>query len=319
MSATVQDLRDRLEARDLHEFLKLYDAERIRFLGQPGLGQCTQRILPPILREMFSSNRVTAACVIQLWQLVRNGHLLMVEPDLLQAINDRIDSALAEEGGTAVLPAQKLHTYAATPEEPAPAPAARGKVAGPAIAMKRIVIASAYIVGTVGMSDAFTFKKSLCASSQEMEFLKAVRQYFPGFRAYPNQPLRNFIDLNAMGAFADDELRRFCWSSLVDVLLCTEDEDPVAGIELDSLHHDREDAQERDMLKNRLFQLAGVPLVRIRADDTSNVRAEDFYDLLVANADLLNALRPRRLRPRRNHDVLVPADVQVRKYSSATA
>lgn len=319
MSSTVQDLRGLLEARDLPGFLKLYEAERIRFLGQPGLWQCTQRILPTILRELFSASRAPAECVVHLWRMVRSGHLLMVDTDVLEAINARIDQALTELEGPTAMPAQKLHTYEEAIAEPAPPPAVRSQAAEPAVAMRRIVIGSAYAMGVVSMSDAFNFKKNLCASSQELEFLKAVRQFFPGFRAYPNLPLRNFIDLDALGTFADDEMRRFCWSSQVDVLLCTEDEDPVAGIELDSLHHDNGDAQERDALKNRLFQLAGVPLVRIRADDTSNVRAEDFYDLLVAEKDTLEALRPRRLRPRRNHDMLVPAEVQVRKYAGAAA
>ena len=101
--------------------------------------------------------------------------------------------------------------------------------------MKRIVIGSSYKMGFMDMSDAFNFKKNLCASSQELEFLKAVRQFFPNLHAYPNLPLRNFINLESMGVLADDSMRRFCWGSQVDVLLCTEDEDPVAGIELDSI------------------------------------------------------------------------------------
>lgn len=185
--------------------------------------------------------------------------------------------------------------------------------------MKRIVIASAYQMGRMDASDAFSFKKNLCASSQEGEFLRAVRQFFPSLRAYPNLPLRNFIDLDALGPLADESMRRYCWGSQVDVLLCTEDEDPVAGIELDSVHHDNEATQERDMLKNRLFKLAAIPLIRIRPANTANARAEDFYDLLMAEADSLDALRPRRLRPRRNHDMLVPAETYVRRFDGVAA
>jgi hypothetical protein len=90
---------------------------------------------------------------------------------------------------------------------------------------------------------------------------------------------------------------------------CTTDEDPVMGIELDSVHHDSDEVGERDGLKNLLFKLAGLPLVRIRAADTKAVRAEDFYDLLMAESNTLDTLRPRRLRPRRTHDFLVPAEV----------
>ncbi|WP_413912569.1 DUF2726 domain-containing protein [Candidatus Skiveiella danica] len=90
----------------------------------------------------------------------------------------------------------------------------------------------------------------------------------------------------------------------------------VACFELDSALHDDDDVRERDQLKDELFALAAIPLLRVRADDTANVRAEDFYDLLVADSETLDRLRPRRLRPRRNHDMLVPAEVQVRRSAA---
>lgn len=139
--------------------------------------------------------------------------------------------------------------------------------------------------------------------------MRAVRRYFPSLQAYPNQPLRNFIDIDKLEATVPLRARTYAWSAQVDVLLCTADEDPVMGIELDSVHHDSDEVVERDGLKNLLFKLAGLPLVRIRAADTPAVRAEDFYDLLMAESATLDTLRPRRLRPRRTHDFLVPAEV----------
>ena len=102
-------------------------------------------------------------------------------------------------------------------------------------------------------------------------------------------------------------------------MLCTIDEDPIAGIELDSVHHDTEEAIERDELKNTIFQLAGLPLVRIRPSDEKAVRAEDFYDLLVSDSDRLDRLRPRRLRPRRTHDFPVPAESYSRGTTASRA
>lgn len=125
---------------------------------------------------------------------------------------------------------------------------------------------------------------------------------------YPNLPLRNFIDIDKLEGTEPLRARGCAWSAQVDVLLCTVDEDPIAGFELDSMHHDTEDARERDELKSLLFKLAGLPLVRIRADDERAFRAEDFYDLLMAESKTLDFIRPRRMRPRRTHDMLVPAD-----------
>jgi hypothetical protein len=45
---------------------------------------------------------------------------------------------------------------------------------------------------------------------------------------------------------------------------------------LDWIHHDTNEDAERDELKNLLFTLAGLRLVRIIAADTGTVRSEDF-------------------------------------------
>lgn len=295
--STVQDLCDRLKDRDMLGFLTLFEEKQVNLLGHPELRRCTQDILPPILMEMLGGKRMSAECLVRLWRLVCAGTLLLIDNDILRAINADIDRAMVEYDPNVVLPVQKLKVYEEALERPDSLPRVKNHQVQPAVAMKRIQVSSTYHLGVHSSSDAFNFKRNLCASAQEREFLKAVRQFFPGLRAYPNVPLKNFIDVPRLGSLADDEMRRFTWSSQVDVLLCTEDEDPVSAIELDSPHHDDSAARRRDALKNKLFQLAGLPLVRIRPGDTSNVRAEDFYDLLVVDRETLDALRPRRLRP----------------------
>ncbi|MFC5431471.1 hypothetical protein ACFPTO_22085 [Paraburkholderia denitrificans] len=52
----------------------------------------------------------------------------------------------------------------------------------------------------------------------------------------------------------------YAWSAQVDALLCIADEDPVAGIELDSAHYDTDDSAERDEMKHLLFNLSGAIL-----------------------------------------------------------
>lgn len=314
MSATVADMREFLEGKDLLGFLKLYESEGQLLMGQPGAGGCTQRLLPALCRELLARNSVQPEEIVLLWKLIRGGQLLVVDNDILQSVNERIDQALSDCKSSIPVPASRLRLYAQEATEPErPRPAQVPQRTQDSMHMERVVICSTFTFGFYGMSDTFNFKKNLCASSQEREFLKAVRQYFPSLRAYPNLPLRNFIDLDALDRFADEQMRRFCWSSQVDALLCTEDEDPIAGIELDSMHHDDPVAIERDALKDKLFAIAGVPLVRIRAEDTSNVRAEDFYELLLAQSETLCELRPRQLQPRRNHDMLIPAGSRARR------
>lgn len=177
-----------------------------------------------------------------------------------------------------------------------------------AVHVKRIVISCDFVVTHFRATDAFSFGRNLCGSHQELEFLKAVRLYFPSLVAHPNIPLRNFIQEDRVIDFTTDAQRRCLLAAKVDVLLCTQDEDPVAGVELDPDLDDSADAIARDNIKNQLFKVAGIPLIRIRAIASDHVRAEDFYSLLCNRADDLASLRPKRMRPRRSHDALVPAD-----------
>ena len=318
MNATIENLRIFLEERDIGGFLAAYETM------VPGadvlssqLTKITQQIFPTVLHEKLTRGALVAGDTVLLWRLVRCGRLLVVDNDLLEGINALLDAAWREvEGPDAPLPT-KLLTYREAPEgsvqgrRSARLAAADMTGQGDVVPMRRIVMASAFTLGPVHLSDLMTFRKSVCASSQEREFLQAVRQFFPSLRAYPNVPLRNFMDVDGFVLRLSDRHRRYSWAAQVDVLLCTEDEDPVACFELDSALHDDDDVRERDQLKDELFALAAIPLLRVRADDTANVRAEDFYDLLVADSETLDRLRPRRLRPRRNHDMLVPAEVQV--------
>lgn len=318
MSSGVLQLRELLETRNIGGFLVAYDTYRRQNSIEPGVTGLTQRMFPPLLRAAFDAEKLTAADVVLLWRLVRDGRLLLVENDLLVEIYRRINDALAVVEPDTKAPVQPLATFDVRESNTRVA----GRVSGMAsfndeasirvAEVKRVAVASSFSFGTWSAVDAFNFRKNLCASRQEYEFLTAVRQYFPSLRAYPNQQLRNFVDIEKVEALVPHRVRNYAWSAQVDVLLCTEDEDPVMGIELDSIHHDSDEVAERDELTNLLFKLANIPLVRIRAADTRAVRAEDFFDLLMAESKTLDVLRPRRLRPRRTHDFLVPAEAVTR-------
>jgi len=309
-------MRRRLEADDLEGFLAAYEHYVLTVVFEPAAIPLTQVALPSALRRSFEKGSVTAKSLVAIWRLALNGSLLLVENDLRDMINQNIDGALKTLAMATHLPAKPLpidiETAAKIPHairrqrEPAPSQECPQ--------VKRVSIVSTFSIRTWSASDAFDFRRNLCASNQEREFLRAIRQYFPSMLSYPNIALRNFIDLDELGCSIPESFRKFSWQSQVDILLCTSDEDPVAGFELDSSWHDTEAAARRDDMKNKLFQLAGLPLVRIRCPDPRTVRAEDFYDLLNAER-ALNMIRPRRMRPRRTHDGLAPENVEtVRRW-----
>ncbi|MBY4714901.1 DUF2726 domain-containing protein [Burkholderia cepacia] len=322
MSPTIENMRTLLESRDVQGFLKAYIKYRASQPSEPTVLGLTQSVLPTVLRQGFDSDTLDAATVVALWHAVRGGNLILVDNELLEGINLRIDKALHVIDPTARLPAARLpifgdeeKRFTAGARPPAPLKPLR-EISATIPEFKRIAITSTFMVGTWSMADAFICTKNLCASNQEHEFLQAVRQYFPSLRCYPNVPLRNCIDIDKLSELLPPRVRNYAWAAQVDVLLATEDEDPVAGIELDSVRHDDEERAEGDELKNQLFVLAGLPLIRIRPGDELLVRAEDFYDLLMRESDALDRLRPRRLRPRRTHEALVPAESYGRTISA---
>ncbi len=320
MTPAAENLRVLLEARDMDGFLTAFQEYRDQNTFEPVVTALSQRVFPPLLRQAFLEERLQPSTLVRLYWLVRSGRMALVEDDLIVGINLRINDALRQVDPDAKTPVIPLVTGdEVKPKGVRWSPAAGvGTQRVPATEMKRVAVVSAFTFKTWAAVDAFDLRRNACASQQEREFLRAVRQFFPSLQAYPNMPLKNFIDIDKLEATVPGRARNYAWSAQVDVLLCTADEDPIAGVELDSAHHDTEEAIERDELKNLLFKLAGLPLVRIRADDTKAVRAEDFYDLLMAESKTLDALRPRRLRPRRTYDFLVPAESATRSTSTDT-
>jgi hypothetical protein len=309
MSALVEELRAHLEAGELGAFLEKLETYRSQARLEPEVTGLTQRLLPPLLRTALRQGQLSPDEVVRLYKLVRSGQLLLVENDLLVSINARINEAMRQLKLDAEVPVTPLVTLEKERTSRVRwSPAATASSLASATQVERVALVSAFTVSTWSKVDAFDFRKNVCASRQELEFLRAIRQYFPSLRAYPNMPLKAFIDLDNPRLKVPARARSYGWAAQVDVLLCTEDEDPVAGIELDSVHHDTEEAAERDKMKQDLFRLAGLPLVRIRPDNERAVRAEDFYEFLRAESRALDELRPRSLRARRSHDTLVPAE-----------
>lgn len=305
-------MRRRLKADDLDGFLKAYEQYMLKVAYEPAAIPITQVDFPAALRRTLERGTVATETLVTLSRLVLHGHLLLIDDDLRELVNHHIAAAREHIARTTTnLRLEQLPIYV-RPEKKSPDAyrVNRGSMSTDgAFQMKRISITSRFSIRCWSASDAFDFRRNLCASNQEREFLRAIRQYFPSMQAYPNIPLHSFVNLDDLGPCIPISFREFALKSRVDILVCTCDEDPVAGFELDSSWHDNGDAARRDDIKNKLFQLAGLPLFRIRHIDPSAVRAEDFYDLLSAEPDLAT-LRPRRLRPRRSHDGLVPENAE---------
>lgn len=192
--------------------------------------------------------------------------------------------------------------------------AARGRTndaaSGPLIRMERRVAVTEYRMGKWAASSASagSARRTLLRSPQEREFLKAARTFFVGREVLPNVRLSNFVDIDSLAGRLPSEARRYALMAEADVLIATPiDFDPVGVIELDSAHHDTPVAQLRDAMKERILELAGVPLVRLRADPVEAIHADAFYALLQQEWAKFEAFRPQGWREREAHKRLLPA------------
>jgi hypothetical protein len=177
----------------------------------------------------------------------------------------------------------------------------------PIIRTRRVIQITDYQWGSYSVSDALGLRQSVFRSKQERTFLRALSLRFPGLTALPNYPLDQIADFEKLQAVLDPAAIRFGRKCRLDALLVIPDEgDPVAAFELDSHHHDSGDAQWRDQMKDRLLQVVGIPLFRLRAEENATMDTDEWYALLTDQV-WEQVTCGERIRSRRFHSSLVPA------------
>ena len=122
---------------------------------------------------------------------------------------------------------------------------------------------------------------SLFRSQQEFVFFQAVREVFPTYLVYPNVALSCLIDYKRLANALSEEERRYALQALVDCAVFDPDDDyrPRYCFELDSPLHGTPERRQRDTLKARIVQLAGLPLFCIRPP-SGTVERDAFVALL---------------------------------------
>ena len=316
MSDSIERLKVLLNEDALDAFLETFELYASASDFDLKCMALTQVELPSALRRHFLNSTISPGAIVSVWRMVTSGVLLLVENDLRILINRHIDASLKLVQPKARRPAKPLEIFQDLQVSkknsrfrcPQPRPQTES------IQMNRVSIVNTFEVRTWSSSSAFDLRRNMCGSPDEKEFLRAIRLYFPAFLSYPNIALHSFINLHELGAVIPDSFHVFAEQAQVNVLLCTPDEDPVAAFELDLPGHESKQSVQANKVKKTLFQLAGLPLIRIRPESLNTIRAEDFFDLLnIENASAL--IRPYRLHPRSKHEGLVPIGVEpVRRW-----
>ncbi|WP_417374544.1 DUF2726 domain-containing protein [Gimesia maris] len=89
---------------------------------------------------------------------------------------------------------------------------------------------------------------------------------FPNHLVFPNMSLQTVFQYKKIKELVDADTFHYYLMSQVDICITsTSSYLPIIAFEIDSHYHDGEDQQKRDRKKNQLFQVGGVPLLRLRA------------------------------------------------------
>jgi len=102
-------------------------------------------------------------------------------------------------------------------------------------------------------------------SRQEYTIYHILIGLFPNHLVFPNMALQTVFQYERMQGLLNSEefgffLRsqvRFCVTSTANYL-------PLIAFEVDNDFHDQDDQRQRDAKKNRIFEVGGVPLLRLR-------------------------------------------------------
>ncbi len=125
-------------------------------------------------------------------------------------------------------------------------------------------ILSANLDIKIGKNDRLNFSKSIFNSPPEYELYKASLKIFPDKIIYPNVALSTIINFK-VNKFLDSKHQTFFLKSTLD--LCVVNKEtfiPELFIELDSSWHDKPKQIEKDKMKDYIFEMAGLKLIRLR-------------------------------------------------------
>lgn len=179
--------------------------------------------------------------------------------------------------------------------------------AGGTIQLRRVVQVTTYGLGRFEDSDRQGIQRTIYRSPQERAFHRAVQLRYPGLLALPNYPLAAVMNTDWLRHVVPRRLFVFALRSALDVLLVTPGEgDPIFAFELDSPYHDEPAAQARDQMKDELLQMAEIPLVRFRVEDSALMAVDDWYAALSDQVGEIPV--PKRHRSREQSLSFVPAD-----------
>lgn len=107
--------------------------------------------------------------------------------------------------------------------------------------------------------------KPIFNSQTEHQIYKVLLELFPNHLVFPNMSLQTVFQFDRMKGLVDQSEFQYYLNSQVDFCITsTASYLPLIAFEVDSIYHDSTSQIERDRKKNKIFQVGGISLIRLR-------------------------------------------------------
>lgn len=122
----------------------------------------------------------------------------------------------------------------------------------------------------------------LFKSNEEQKMFLAFKRIFDTYQLYPNVALSNLIDFEKIKDGLIKKEQEYFFKSSVDLVVFEpfRQYQPIYFFELDSIWHDTEYAIENDQIKDKIFTIAGLKLIRIRGRQNQGIEELEFEALV---------------------------------------
>jgi len=123
----------------------------------------------------------------------------------------------------------------------------------------------------------------LFKSKQEDNFFQAMRRAFPTFHPYPNVALSCILDYNAIKNELNSIEQEYFFKAIIDSVVfdAADKYQPIYFFEIDSDFHDSDKARKKDKIKNKIFEVANVKLIRIRSHSQGENTVDKFESMIL--------------------------------------
>jgi len=115
--------------------------------------------------------------------------------------------------------------------------------------------------------DQTNMSRPMFFHESEITLYRVLLDLFPQHFVFPNISLKTIVDVDKMRNAISSEHMSYLFMAHVDfAIISTSSYMPVLAIEKDSVYHDNNTSNKKDEMKNSIFKLSGIPLIRVRCN-----------------------------------------------------